>query len=293
MRCKLISPMEKPDRTRSSVRARPRLLRALGDAGPPDRVEIGGCPYDRIRTFKHDSWAVTALYCGTESKMICKFNRCQPIFGLPMRWLGRLLASRESRAIRHLADVPEIPTGGGDVVADGQTLDHACAHQFIEGHPLSRNEQVNDLFFSRLQTTLATMHKRGYAYVDLNKRDNIIVGNDGIPYLVDFQIHFAAPTWQPAKILTWPLLRAFQRADNYHLLKHQFHHRRDQLIDSQAGLQRSRPLPIRLWRLISTPFQATRRRLLVLMRVRSGKGKVHTELHPPDGLSAGTPHLRK
>ncbi len=92
--------------TSTKGRRRPALFRALGDADPPRRVEIGGARYRRERILKHDSWACTALYAGTAERVICKFNRQQSIFGLPMAWLGRRLARREMAFYQLLSDLP-------------------------------------------------------------------------------------------------------------------------------------------------------------------------------------------
>src|SRR5205085_3317670 len=139
------------------------------------------------RVFKHDSWAATALYAGPAGRVVCKFNRQQPAVVLPLRWLGRRLARREEAVLRRLGDLPNVPRWAGAVSADGRRLAHAVAHDFIPGHPLGERERVGDGFFGELADLLAAMHRCGVAYVDLHKRENVIVGDDGRPYLIDFQ----------------------------------------------------------------------------------------------------------
>ena len=68
---------------------------------------------------KHDSWAATAVYRGPAGRIVCKFNRQQPIFLFPMRWLGRMLARREASFLLRLADVANVPSLTGDVYVDG------------------------------------------------------------------------------------------------------------------------------------------------------------------------------
>ena len=93
-----------------SVRHRPPLFRALGAGEPPQTVYVAGRPYRHIDTFKHDSWAATALYRSDEGDgIVCKFNRAQPIFILPMSWLGRRLARRENGLLKRLAAVAGAP----------------------------------------------------------------------------------------------------------------------------------------------------------------------------------------
>ena len=81
-------------RPRSGVRPRPPVFRALGAADPPAAVEINDETFERREILKHDSWAATGIYASATRRAICKFNRRQPILGLPMAWLGRRLAAR-------------------------------------------------------------------------------------------------------------------------------------------------------------------------------------------------------
>ena len=159
---------------------------------------VGGHPYRRAEILKHDSWAATAIYDGSDGRIVCKFNRRQSVFGLPMRWLGRLLARREGRMLALLADLPNVPDGCGPIRAGGRVLDNAVGHAYVPGHPLGRTERVNDEFLPRLGRLLAEMHRRRMAYVDLHKAENIIVGDDGQPYLIDFQISMALSHRWPA-----------------------------------------------------------------------------------------------
>ena len=45
---------------------------------------------------------------------------------------------------------------------------------------------------------LNAMHERKVAYIDLHKRENILVNERGDPCLIDFQISVAWPRWLPA-----------------------------------------------------------------------------------------------
>src|SRR5262245_32358171 len=265
------------------VRPRPPLLRALGASEPPESIEIDGTPHQFIRVFKHDSWAATALYHGRRGLVVCKFHRQQSIAGLPMAWLGRVLAQRERTMLQRLADVPNVPALSGAVTIGGKPVSFAVAHEYLSGHPLGPHERVDDAFFPRLQALLAELHRRDLAYVDLHKRENILVGNDGQPYLIDFQIGFALADWWLARpFLGRPLLRLLQRSDLYHLQKHIARLRSDQLASTDV----SRPWWIDLHRLVARPFRALRRRFLVTVGVRSGRGRVDTEHFAEEGLRA-------
>lgn len=263
------------------VRPRPALFRALGKADPPDRIEIDGCRYRRIDVLKHDSWAATAIYepeSAAAPKVVCKFNRQQSILGFPMRWLGRRLAQRERAMLERLASTGFVPIACGRVSADGKTLDFAVAHDYIEGQPLTLSAQLNDDFFPDLKSLLGKMHSQGMAYVDLNKRENVLVGDDGRPYLIDFQISVSLhdSPWMRWRPIRW-LLGIFQQADDYHLLKHWIRHRPDQCGLSPADLDRLRPWWIRMHRKIGVPLRTLRRRLLALLGIRNATGRAESE----------------
>jgi hypothetical protein len=263
-------------------RPRPPIFRALGAAEPPEQIEVAGEPYRLVRVFKHDSWAATALYAGRAGQIVCKFNRQQSVGGVPMRWLGRLLARREAAVLRKLGDLPNVPRWAGEVTAGGRRLEHAVAHDFIPGHPLGDRERVGDRFFPELVGLLREMHRRRIAYVDLHKRENVIVGDDGRPYLIDFQVSLALSDRWPARLL----LRLARRGDDYHLRKHFARCRPDQCGYGLGAVAADRPWWIRLHRLAAQPLRALRRRLLVLCGVRTGRGRVTTEHFPEEVVRA-------
>lgn len=270
---------------KSDVRSRPGYLRALGKSDPPQTITIGGREYRRIEIFKHDSWAATALYKGEGGKVICKFGRQARLLGFPMQWLGRRLARREAAIMRRLADIPNVPDDSGPVLIDGRPLDYAVAHSYIEGHPLGKRDQPGDDFFPGLRRAIAEIHARDMAYVDLNKRENIIIGDDGRPYLIDFQISFILGDRWPSHSLPMRLiLRLLQDGDTYHLFKHIHRYRPDQLGDDERRRVESRPWPIRLHRMIAVPFRQLRRKMLVLLKVRSGAGRGDSEANPEDAI---------
>ena len=266
-------------------RPRPAFLRALGHCDPPREIVIDGGCYHQIEILKHDSWAATSIYEGPAGRIICKLNRRQSIFGIPFAWLGRLLARHETRMLQALQGTGLVPRLFGQPTVNGRVLSNAVAHQYVPGHPLTLGDRVDDNFFSSLQSLLRHMHAEQMAYVDLHKRENVLVGDDGRPYLVDFQISLALPRWWPAR--AWPvrvLMRCFQTADHYHLLKHWIAHRPDQCRMSEKELARHRPWPIRLHRLLAVPFRTLRRRLLSVLRVRDRRGMAASEFFAEDAV---------
>jgi hypothetical protein len=128
---------------------------------------------------------------------------------------------------------------------------------------------------------LCAMHERGLAYVDLNKRENIIVTDNGSPALIDFQLHFA-PSRSARRLIPveW-LFGQFRAADIYHLHKHIAWHRPDLVGDYDCNWKQLQPVTGRVWRLLYVwPVQFLRRRLLVRLGIRSDRGLAISELNP-------------
>jgi hypothetical protein len=188
-----------------------------------------------------------------------------------------------------LADVPGIPAELGPIRVQGRRLDNAVAHVFIEGRPFGASDQPADDFFPRLRKLLEAVHQQGIAYVDLHKRENIVVGLDGSPHLVDFQVCFGL--WQPREQRS-PLLRtvlqALQSADWYHLGKHIARHRPDQLA---LLAHAERPWWINAHRLVAVPLRGARRRLLAALGVRGHGGMATSEAFPEDAVRRELQHV--
>jgi hypothetical protein len=266
---------------RAPVKPRPAWLKALGNRSLPETLAIGGVAYRLREIFKHDSWAATGLYEGPSGALkIVKLHRQAPVFGIPMGWLGRRLARHEIHLLGSLADLKGLPALAGPVALDGQFLKNAVARDYIEGHPLGNREAVSESFYPALRALLHAMHERHIVYVDLHKRENILVNERGEPCLIDFQISLAWPSWLPAG----PLFSLMRRSDEYHLMKHWSRSRPEQCGFDEAVLRTRIPWPIRAHRLIARPVREMRRRLLVKLGVRSGKGRVETELFAEHAL---------
>lgn len=270
--------------SRQKVRPRPEFLRALGCGEPPQQIVVAGQRYQRAEVLKHDSWAATATYGNAEGDVIvCKFHRQQPLAGIPLAWLGRRLARREAHFLSQLAGVSGIPRLLFPVHCLERQLPFAVARQYIAGHPLGLREAVADDFFPRLAALLDRLHERDMAYVDLHKRENVIVGDDGQPYLIDFQISHHLRTRVPG--LAWlarRVLGLLQASDHFCLAKLHVRCRPDQVRAVRGDLSLPPPWWIVLHRLAAVPFRTLRRRLLVLLGVRSGRGMAGSEQFAED-----------
>ncbi len=238
-------------------------MRALGRSDLPPTFQIGGTTWRHVRTVKHDFFAATGFYedaAGSGQRVVLKLSRTVDFAGVPLEWLGRWLCRREQRFYARFADLPNVPAVVGTVGRTG------FVHAYVEGVPLSEARPVPDGFFDDLFDLLDEVHRRGVAYVDTNKPQNILVGADGRPHLIDFQISWDLHRLRWSRIHRW-WLRLLQAEDLYHARKHRRRYRPDELPLAEARLPARMSLWIRLHRLAATPFKRTRRRTLERMRL--------------------------
>lgn len=214
-------------------------------------MTVGGVNWRRTDLIKHDFFAATAFYRDDEGrKSVLKIGRTIPYWGFPMNWLGRRLRDREVRIYVKLADLPNIPAMLG-LVGDTGFL-----HAFVEGRPLEKGKPVPDGFFRELESLLKEIHRRGIAYVDTNKPQNILLGDDGRPHLIDFQISYDRNRF-PTK---W-LVRRFQREDLYHIRKHRRRMRPDEMTPEELA-QAAKVSPwVKVHRFLTWPYFRIRRAL--------------------------------
>lgn len=241
-------------------------MRALGREDLPQVVEVSGQSLRRVATAKHDFWAATGFYeDALGGRAVLKAYRTAPFAGASLRWLGRWQCRREIGFYRRLAGLPCVPA------LLGLVGDTAYLRAFVPGHPLSRERPVPDGFWPRLDGAMREVHGHGVAYVDSNKPENVLVGDDGRPYLIDFQI-----AWGPRRglganhaLARW-WLRQLQREDLYHVLKHKRRFSRDSMTPEELARVRRRSLLIRAHRVLNRPYLAMRRRLFRWLR-RTGR----------------------
>lgn len=245
--------------TKSHTNKKPRhnWLYALPQAHMPEQIDCAGQIFHWTHTFKHDFFAATGTYQKGNELAVLKIGRMTSLFGIPMKWIGKFLCNREVAHYQRVQDLPGIPKLIGRVDQTG------FLHAFVPGRPLGRDDSVSDTFFDELQSLLDAIHTKEMAYVDLNKRQNILLGDDGRPYLIDFQISLYCPPtgWGRLPGTRW-LLRRFQHADRYHLLKHKRRLRPDQLTEPERLIVERLSIWIRLHRLIARPLTLMRRWLL-------------------------------
>jgi hypothetical protein len=238
-------------------------MRALGREDLPATLDLSGRRLRHMATAKHDFWAATGFYeDDSGARVVLKIYRTARFAGAPLRWLGRWQCRREIGFYRRLAGLACVPAFLKPV---GQT---AYVRAFVPGHPLSRQRAVPEGFWPRLDTAIREVHGRGVAYVDANKPENVLVGDDGHPYLIDFQIAWGGSSG-PRSVGRWWLDR-LQREDLYHLLKHKRRFSPHHMTPEELARVRQRSLLIRAHRVLNRPYLIVRRRLFRWLR-RTGR----------------------
>jgi hypothetical protein len=239
-------------------------MHALGEAGLPTTLDVAGRRYTLEKSVKHDFWAATGFYVSDPAeRIVVKINRQGPFALLPLRWIGRRLARREIRAYAKLQHLPNIPRLLGPVTDTG------FAHAYIDGAPLQKGNSVPDAFFGELMTLIDELHRAGLAYVDTNKPENILLGVDSKPYLIDFQIHVDQSRIWPRGVGRW-ILKRFYNGDVYHVLKNKRRFRPDQLTEAERIRVERRGFFVQLHRTLTKPYFWIRRPLVKWLN-RSGR----------------------
>src|SRR5687767_13340965 len=236
-------------------------LRALGRGDLPVTFAVGGQTYRHERTIKHDFFAATGFYVSEADgrRVVLKVGRTEDYAGVPFQWLGKWLCEREMRFYAACADLPNVPGLVGRVGPTG------FVHEYVPGQPLSRHRPIPDRFFDELIELLQVLHRRDIAYVDTNKPQNILQGDDGHPHLIDFQISFGLHDFGD-NFVTRAILRRLQKEDLYHILKHKRRLRPDLLTAKERELAERRSWFIRAHRFITKPYFLIRRRTFNRLR---------------------------
>ncbi len=103
-----------------------------------------------------------------------------------LRWtLGFWLIRKEWKIYSKLKGIKGIPK-------PIEKIDRlAFVIEFITGRPIERGENLSSLFFSDLMRILKEIHRRGVVHLDLRHKGNILVGENGEPFLIDFNSSFS------------------------------------------------------------------------------------------------------
>lgn len=97
--------------------------------------------------------------------------------------LGKLFISIEGNTIKKLKNNPSVTKGV--VFLSSYTL----AFNFIKGKSLKKIKahEIPKEFFLTLEKNIKNMHKKDIVHLDLRNLGNILMNENGYPYIIDFQ----------------------------------------------------------------------------------------------------------
>lgn len=128
-----------------------------------------------------------------------------------LRWtLGVWLIHKEWKIYSWLIGIKGVPQ-------PVERIDRfAFAMEYIPGVPIERGELIPPSFFPDLDQVLKAIHARGVVHMDLRHKGNILVSEEGKPFLIDFNSSFS---FRKKGILRRFLFPLFQWVDVGGLLK--------------------------------------------------------------------------
>lgn len=224
----------------------------------PQQIILNDELYQYERILKDDFFSVNVLYHSTtsEQRYVLKLSDFRFIGGWLLRPLAMLMSAREYWIYQQVADIPGVPALGPRLGTRGYF------HAFAEGKTLFEVQhpaEVPPEFFQQLRVILDEVHRRRIAYVDLNKLGNIILGDDGKPYLIDYQICLPFPKdGVLARWLTAPF-ELLRREDLYHLYKHKRRFQPNAMTRQERQLASKTNLNHWYDRYIGTPYRRVKR----------------------------------
>jgi len=224
----------------------------------PESLTIKAELFHYEKILKEDFFSVNVLYLAESgNRYVLKLSDFRFILGFLLTPLACLMSRHEFRIYSMVADLPQVPELGPRFGMRGYF------HKFIEGktlHELDRDGRRNlpDDFFDRLKTTIEEIHRRRIFYLDLNKQGNIIFGDDGGPYLIDFQVSIY---FKYRNRLFDKLLDLFIPEDIYHLYKHKRRFRPDLMTEEEMRLSERSELGKLINRYYGDPYRKIKRKI--------------------------------
>lgn len=199
---------------------------------------------------------------------------------LPLGWLGRLVTAREIRHLERCSGIDEVPR----VLARPDR--HSYVYAYVEGRDLGRRPALPADFFDRLIAAVRRIHERGLIHFDLHKPGNILLGDDGRPHIIDFQLSMhLGDRCLLSKRLSQRVREYLQAYDVYHVYKHKRRLQPERLTKAEERLSRNTSLPLQIHRAIARPYKFVRRSCLRYLHAKgilgtACDGRINAETDP-------------
>jgi RIO-like serine/threonine protein kinase len=116
---------------------------------------------------------------------------------------GKFLVWREKKAYKKLEGIKGVPAFYGSIDGLALIMEEISGKSIKAAH---KTTGIPEKFYSDLKDLLQTIHAAGLAHCDLKRAPNIIVGDDGMPYLIDWSAAISA-----GEFGIFPLSKIFKR----------------------------------------------------------------------------------
>ncbi|MHC4821707.1 MAG: protein kinase family protein [Planctomycetota bacterium] len=241
-----------------------------------DTVVLGGVEHRVLEVMKEDRYARSRVVESPEGRrLVFKESVMRLPPGVRVPPLAALLARHEADLYEHLQGIDGIPRFVSRPGAD------SFLREYVDGDTVRNTDDLPAGFFGRLEALLLEVHGRGVAYVDLAKEENVLVGRDGAPWLIDFQVSVGEEG--PFRRLVGYL----QREDLYHLSKMRLRRVPAEATDEDRKRVKQRSALSRLHRATVKKVYNILTRYLVRRWSGAGEGRPARDLPPPpDGDGA-------
>lgn len=192
-------------------------------------------PKKKTATLRNPSSTRPALYRieeGDSRAVVKDFSVNGRIF---RNLIGRFLVWREKRAYRRLKGLKGVPALYGVVGGLALILEEVRGRS-VEG--FEEKERLPLRFFESLSELVEQVHRRGVCHCDLKRAANVLVGDDGSPYLVDWSAAILEREFRffPARLI----YKRFLLDDRHAVIKLQLRHCPEAVPPEALRLYRNR-----------------------------------------------------
>jgi hypothetical protein len=202
----------------------------------PEKTIINDETYYYEKILKDDFFSVNVLYKNDKGRrFVLKLSDFRFIFGILFRPFAAMMSSHEYKIYKMVADIEGVPELGPRLGWRGYF------HEYIEGKTLHELKDTPEVlpenFFNELKDIVDQVHRRRILYVDMNKKGNIIMSDDGKPFLIDFQIsqYFKKRRWILGR-LTDKIFNRLIKEDIYHVYKHKKRYQKKLMTEEEMKL---------------------------------------------------------
>jgi serine/threonine protein kinase len=184
-----------------------------------ESLTLSNLPEKKTATLRKPSSTRPALYRieeGDARAVVKDFSLNGRVF---RNLIGRFLVWREKKAYHRLKGVRGVPALYGVVEGLALVLEEIQGRS-IEG--LDREIRLPPQFFGALRELVERVHLRGLCHCDLKRAANVLVGDDGQPYIIDWSAAILEREFRffPASLI----YKRFLLDDSHAVIKLQLRH---------------------------------------------------------------------